>query len=71
MRWIPDKTFTILVRLIKKQYALYTELKLKGQQVYEHGLYGRPRYWLHGLFSRIEKTERRMFRKQSKRRWGK
>jgi hypothetical protein len=71
MRWITNKALTTLVQLIKKQYALYTELKLNGQQVYEHGLYGRLRYWLHGTFSHIEKTERRMFRKQSKRRWGK
>ena len=71
MRWIADNISTVVTGWIAYQYATYALAKSNGRQVYEHGLYGRLRYWLHGTFSLIEKNERRMFRKQSKWRWGK
>jgi hypothetical protein len=49
----------------------YSKLKQEGAQAYEYGLYGRIRYWLHGIFNTLEKKDKRMFKKPSKWRWEK
>ena len=72
LEWILDKLFIMIAGWITYQYVqVYSKLNGTGAQVYDRGLYGRIRYWLHGIFHVLGKIEIRMFRKPSKWRWKK